>query len=72
MKEPKKSKRSRSIPSWLRTMFRSTRYLIIPVLCLAAIVVGLYIGYSVVGDGEGADVWKLETWKHLIDLVFAD
>jgi hypothetical protein len=71
MKEPRKSIQATARP-WLKGTWRVLRYLIVPLLCLAAVAIGLFIGYSVIGDGQGADVWKLDTWKHLIDLIFAD
>jgi hypothetical protein len=50
--------------------YRIFRILFIPALCLAALVVGLTIGYSTIGGGDASDVFKFETWKHLYDLVF--
>ncbi|KKE80437.1 MULTISPECIES: DNA-directed RNA polymerase subunit beta [Bacillaceae] len=52
----------RMFPIWLR---------IIVVLSLAAIalVVGLMVGYGVLGNGNLIDALKIETWQHLIDIV---
>nr|WP_273386757.1 DNA-directed RNA polymerase subunit beta [Cohnella zeiphila] len=45
--------------------------MIIPVLCIVAVFVGMAIGYVVLGKRELADVFDLNTWKHMYDLVFA-
>jgi hypothetical protein len=50
----------------------SFKLLIIPILCIAALVVGLAIGYVVLGDRPLSGVFDSETWKHMYDLVFAD
>lgn len=50
----------------------SAKILAIPVLCLAALILGLAIGYSVLGDRDPAEVFDWRTWKHMWDLVFAD
>ncbi|MFC7751178.1 DNA-directed RNA polymerase subunit beta [Paenibacillus thermoaerophilus] len=48
------------------------RTLLIPLLCLTALIAGLLIGYAVVGDQPAGDVFKWGTWQHLFDLIFAD
>jgi hypothetical protein len=70
-RKPNKANKAKARP-WLTGIWTVLRFLLIPFLCVAAVAIGLYAGYSVIGDGQGADVWKLETWKHLIDLIFAD
>lgn len=55
-----------------RIVWMSIRMLIIPVLCIAALIVGLAIGYVVLGDKPLADVFDSSTWKHMYDLVFAE
>lgn len=61
-KRKAKKPRGRIFPIWLR---------IIVVLLLSAIalIVGLMIGYGVVGDGVPEDALKKETWQHIIDIV---
>lgn len=59
-------------PRWLRITLKVMKFFLVPVLCLAALYVGLVIGYSKIGGQEAADVLKLDTWKHLYDLVFAE
>lgn len=60
------------MPTWLRIILSIIRFLLIPALCLAALFVGLTIGYATIGGGEASDVFKFDTWKHLYDLVFAE
>ncbi|AOV08816.1 DNA-directed RNA polymerase subunit beta [Sporosarcina ureilytica] len=52
----------RLIPIWLR---------IILVLLLLVVVasIGLYMGYSVIGDGAPGDVFKKATWTHITDII---
>lgn len=54
--------RLRLIPIWLRII-------IVILLFLVAVIVGLVIGYSVIGDGAASDVLKWETWQHLLDII---
>ncbi|PYI51155.1 DNA-directed RNA polymerase subunit beta [Paenibacillus flagellatus] len=58
-------------PRWAKIVLRVLRALLIPFLCLVALIVGLWIGYSYIGGRSAADVWQWSTWKHLFDLVFA-
>ncbi|MFC3040425.1 DNA-directed RNA polymerase subunit beta [Virgibacillus xinjiangensis] len=55
--------RRRVFPIWLR---------IIVVILLAAIalIAGLMIGYSVLGDGNPLEILRAETWEHIYDIVF--
>lgn len=53
-------------------VWMSIKILIIPVLCVAALIVGLAIGFSVLGDRPVSEVFDLNTWKHMYDLVFAE
>jgi len=55
-----------------RIVWTSLKLLIIPVLCIAALIVGLAIGFSVLGDRPVSEVFDLKTWKHMYDLVFAE
>ena len=45
------------------------RVLIVLVIFALAIVVGTYIGYSILGDGAASDIFKKETWTHIIDIM---
>lgn len=54
--------RIRLIPIWLRLV-------IIAVLVAGSALLGVIVGYSVIGDGEAKDALKKSTWQHIIDLV---
>ncbi|QHT64178.1 DNA-directed RNA polymerase subunit beta [Paenibacillus lycopersici] len=45
---------------------------IVPILCVLAVIGGMYIGYAVLGKQPGDEIFQAETWKHVYDLVFAD
>lgn len=62
----------RTLPAWVRVTLKLLRFLIVPVLCIGALYVGLYVGYTVVGEQPSDDVLEWSTWKHLYDLVFTD
>ena len=55
-----------------RVIWTSVKILIIPILCIAALIFGLAIGYVVLGDQPLTDVFDARTWKHMYDLVFAE
>lgn len=52
----------RIFPIWLRLI-------VVILLCAAALILGLMIGYGVIGDGSPTDVLKIDAWKHIIDIV---
>jgi DNA-directed RNA polymerase subunit beta len=54
--------RVRMLPIWLRI-------LLVFLLLAASLVLGAMFGYGVIGDGNPADVFKKETWQHIIDIV---
>lgn len=52
----------RMIPIWLRV--------ILVILLLAGVMaIGLQIGYGSIGDGNPNDVFKKETWLHIVDII---
>ncbi|WP_226581377.1 DNA-directed RNA polymerase subunit beta [Halobacillus litoralis] len=57
-----KKGRRRILPIWLR---------IILVLLFSAIalLIGLMVGYGVLGDGNPTDALNLDTWKHIWNIV---
>ncbi|WP_438447469.1 DNA-directed RNA polymerase subunit beta [Gorillibacterium sp. sgz5001074] len=57
---------------WPRYVWPVLRHLIIPAVCVLALFIGMAAGYSVLGDRPMSDIWDLETWKHMFDLVFSD
>lgn len=60
-----KPKRVRIFPVWLRII-------VVAILTVAALFAGLMIGYGVIGDGAPLDALKVETWRHLIDIVISE
>ncbi|AQU80291.1 hypothetical protein AJGP001_13855 [Planococcus faecalis] len=52
----------RLFPIWLRII-------IVIVLIALAVVLGVMIGFGVIGDGEPADALKWETWQHIVDIM---
>lgn len=54
-----------------RVIWTSIKILIIPILCVVALIIGLAVGYVVLGDQPLSDVFDIRTWKHMYDLVFA-
>lgn len=52
----------RLLPIWFRI------FLVLIILIVVAII-GLRIGYGVIGDGDSADVLKKETWTHILDII---
>jgi hypothetical protein len=55
-----------------KALWFAVKLLVIPVVCIAALIAGLAVGYTVLGKGQLADVFDWGTWKHMYDLVFAD
>jgi hypothetical protein len=70
---PKPNKKVKPLkPRWLRIVLGTLKIISIPAICVLALIVGLWIGYAKLGHQPAADIFHLSTWKHLIDLVFAD
>jgi len=42
-----------------------------PIVILVSFVLGLAVGYSVLGKASVEEVFDWATWKHVWDLVFA-
>jgi hypothetical protein len=60
--ETTKPARGRPIPSWLR-------FVILVALIIICATAGALVGYSGIGSGKVADVFKPSTWSHIYDLV---
>lgn len=45
---------------------------IVPILFVIILLVGLYIGFVVIGNKPSSEVFQWSTWKHMYDLVFAE
>ena len=60
--KPKRWVRVRMLPIWLRI-------LLFVLLLAGSLVLGAMVGYGVIGDGNPSDVFKAQTWQHIIDIV---
>jgi DNA-directed RNA polymerase subunit beta len=54
--------RIRLIPIW-------ARILLVLFFMAVSTLIGLVVGYGVIGSGNPADVLDKSTWQHIIDLV---
>lgn len=54
--------RIRLFPIWLRII-------LILLILAVAMVLGVMVGYGILGDGEPADALKWHTWQHIIDIM---
>nr|WP_245835825.1 DNA-directed RNA polymerase subunit beta [Virgibacillus ndiopensis] len=61
-KKLNKKPRRRVFPIWLRII-------VVLILCAVALLVGLMVGYGVIGDGKPSDALEMDTWQHIIDIV---
>lgn len=66
------AKSAKPLPPWLKITLKVLRKLLIPVLCIVALYIGLYVGYVAFGNENPGDIWDFGTWKHILDLIFAD
>ncbi|WP_309123154.1 DNA-directed RNA polymerase subunit beta [Paenibacillus sp.] len=67
-----KTTKKRPLPKGWRIALRICRSLIFPLLLIIGLYAGLRIGYVRFGGGDPTDVLQWETWKHMLDLVFAE
>lgn len=61
-KQTKRWYRLRLIPIWLRIV-------LVLLLWSFAMIIGLMLGFSVLGDGKAFDVLKWDTWQHILDIM---
>ncbi len=52
----------RILPIWLRVV-------LVLLLLSGAAVLGAFVGYSSIGDGDSGDVFNKETWTHILDII---
>ena len=52
----------RLIPIWLRVV-------LVLLLVVVAAILGTMFGYSVIGQGKVKDVFNLDTWQHIFDMM---
>ncbi|MGE7622068.1 DNA-directed RNA polymerase subunit beta [Viridibacillus sp. NPDC096237] len=45
------------------------RILVVVILLVIAAVSGAMIGYSVIGEGDALDTFKISTWRHIFDIM---
>lgn len=64
-------KQKAKTPGWVKITLMILKYARFPILCLLALIVGLWLGYSKIGNQPAGEIFDLRTWKHLYDLVFA-
>jgi hypothetical protein len=69
---PKVAPSKREVAKWEATLYIIIKTLRVPLLCVLALVVGLWIGYVKVGGQSMSDMFHPQTWKHLFDLIFVD
>ncbi|HSI68194.1 MAG TPA: DNA-directed RNA polymerase subunit beta [Planococcus sp. (in: firmicutes)] len=62
--EPKKTLwvQVRLFPIWLRIL------LVLAVIVVAAML-GVMVGYGIIGDGEPKDALRWSTWRHIWDIM---
>jgi len=48
------------------------KVMIIPVLCVMALILGMVVGYAILGGRPVSEVFEWNTWKHMYDLVYSD
>lgn len=70
------SQRNETNPSdqikWRRVLKLVLKRGWLPAAGLAALMIGLYAGYVAAGDQNAGDIFRLSTWRHIFDLVFAE
>jgi len=59
-------------PLWARMLFWIVRKSIAPLIMIVMLLAGLYVGYVIMGDQPKDEAFKLSTYKHLWDLIFAE
>lgn len=66
-----KAEKQTETPKWIRIRLLPIWLRIILVILLTAgsLVVGVMVGYGVLGDGKPQDALEKATWTHIIDLV---
>jgi|GEM_PF-577198 len=63
-----KQKQKKTGKPWVNVL---VRMLFVPFLLFISLLIGLLIGYSVIGDKPVSQVFDLDTYKHMYDLIFA-
>ncbi|TDF93527.1 DNA-directed RNA polymerase subunit beta [Paenibacillus piri] len=71
-KKAKTKAKARSSKKKRRRIWVIAQWVGIPFLCIAALAAGLVIGYVYIGKRPMEEVYDIETWRHIYDLVFAE
>lgn len=61
----KKKLRIRKFPILLRII-------VIMLLAIGCLILGLMVGYGIIGDGDMMDVLDKQTWQHIVDIVMKE
>ncbi|MEW9702318.1 DNA-directed RNA polymerase subunit beta [Paenibacillus sp. SI8] len=69
--KPTPQKKKKPQPKWLKIIGLIIRIIRVPVLAVLAVFIGLWIGYSKLGHQPASEIFHIDTWRHLYDLVFA-
>ncbi|KPV60511.1 hypothetical protein QJ48_05190 [Paenibacillus sp. A3] len=57
---------------WKKAVLTFLKWTWIPFTSILALLVGLAIGYVYIGKQDLQEVFNLNTWRHVFDLIFAD
>jgi hypothetical protein len=68
-KQEAEHKERRTGKAWTVT---AAKLLLVPFLLFFSLVIGLVIGYSVIGNKPVSEVFDFHTYKHMYDLIFQD
>jgi len=79
-KQPKTNKKSRKEVKATKGKKRFKRYrtrkfpiylriIVVLVLLIISVLLGLIVGYAFLGDGSVADALKVDTYRHIFDIV---
>lgn len=66
--EKQDTERRRNDRAWVAIV---AKILLVPFLLFFSLVVGLMIGYGVIGKMPISEVFDVNTYKHMYDLIFA-
>lgn len=69
-KYAKQSKNSNDKPKKTSNPKKKYMTTLIVLSLIVCFILGTMIGYSLVGGGDVADVFNMETWVHLFNLIF--
>jgi hypothetical protein len=72
-KAARAERKARRQNSWKWRMSRIVFHMLwLPLLLAGALAGGLLIGYSVIGGEPPGEVFSLELWQHLYDMIYAE